>query len=221
MNNVRIFPSILTLDFSDLRNQILEAEENGASGIHIDVMDGQFVPPITFGTPIIEAVRKVTSLPLDVHMMVIEPHRHFGQLVESGADSITFHIEAVDNPIPNLETLGELGVGRSIALNPGTGTEVVIPFLHRLDQVLLMSVEPGYGGQKFIEQTVSKIALLKTEIRNRSLPVQIQVDGGINKCTLLKISRSGADVAVAGSAIFNHSFCVSEGLKSLIEIANS
>lgn len=220
MGNLRIFPSILTLDFSNLRNQIHDAEQNGASGIHIDVMDGQFVPPITFGAPIVEAVRRVTNLPLDVHMMVIEPHRHFKELVESGADSITFHIEAVDDPIPNLETLGELGVGRSIALNPNTGTEVAIPFLDQLDQVLLMSVEPGYGGQEFIDETLQKIASLKSEILHKSLPVQIQVDGGINKCTLSKVSRSGADVVVAGSAIFNRSFSVAEGLDSLINIEN-
>ena len=214
---LRVFPSILSARFENLGVQVQEAESAGCSGIHVDVMDGQFVPPITFGAPIVRAVRASTSLLIDVHMMAVDPNRHFEELAQAGANSITVHYEALTDVFEDLKQLECLGLRKSIAIRPETEVHSLYPFLERLDQVLIMSVEPGYGGQKFIPQTIGKLEVIKREISQRGLNVEIQVDGGINVDTIAGVAEAGTDIAVAGSALFNDSFRVEEGLKALTQ----
>ena len=214
---LRVFPSILSARFENLGVQVQEAESAGCSGIHVDVMDGQFVPPITFGAPIVRAVRASTSLLIDVHMMAVDPSKHFKELAQAGANSITVHYEALTDVFEDLKQLECLGLRKSIAIRPETEVHSLYPFLERLDQVLIMSVEPGYGGQKFIPQTIGKLEVIKREISQRGLNVEIQVDGGINVDTIAGVAEAGTDIAVAGSALFNDSFRVEEGLKALTQ----
>ena len=217
MPELRVFPSILSARFENLGVQVQEAESAGCSGIHVDVMDGQFVPPITFGAPIVRAVRASTSLLIDVHMMAVDPNKHFKELAQAGANSITVHYEALTDVFEDLKQLECLGLRKSIAIRPETEVHSLYPFLERLDQVLIMSVEPGYGGQKFIPQTIGKLEVIKREISQRGLNVEIQVDGGINVDTIAGVAEAGTDIAVAGSALFNDSFRVEEGLKALTQ----
>ena len=219
MPELRVFPSILSAKFEKLGTQVQEAEAAGCSGIHVDVMDGQFVPPITFGAPIVRAVRASTSLLIDVHMMAIDPDKHFEELAEAGANSITVHYEALTDVFEALEQLEYLGLRKSIAIRPRTEVHSLYPVLERLDQVLIMSVEPGYGGQKFIPQTIGKIKRLGSEISKQGLNVEIQVDGGINVDTISDVAKVGIDIAVVGSALFNDSFTVEEGFKSIMQAA--
>ncbi|MEC8890499.1 MAG: ribulose-phosphate 3-epimerase [Chloroflexota bacterium] len=219
MPELRVFPSILSAKFEKLGTQVQEAEAAGCSGIHVDVMDGQFVPPITFGAPIVRAVRASTSLLIDVHMMVIDPDKHFEELAEAGANSITVHYEALTDVFEALEQLEYLGLRKSIAIRPRTEVHSLYPVLERLDQVLIMSVEPGYGGQKFIPQTIGKIKRLGSEISKQGVNVEIQVDGGINVDTISDVAKVGIDIAVVGSALFNDSFTVEEGFKSIMQAA--
>ena len=214
---LRVFPSILSARFENLGVQVQEAESAGCSGIHVDVMDGQFVPPITFGAPIVRAVRASTSLLIDVHMMAVDPSKHFKELAQAGANSITVHYEALTDVFEDLKQLECLGLRKSIAIRPETEVHSLYPFLERLDQVLIMSVEPGYGGQKFIPQTIGKIEVIKREISQQGLNVEIQVDGGINIDTIAGVAEAGTDIAVAGSALFNDSFRIEEGLKALTQ----
>jgi len=216
---LRVFPSILSAKFEKLGTQVQEAEAAGCSGIHVDVMDGQFVPPITFGAPIVRAVRASTSLLIDVHMMAIDPDKHFEELAEAGANSITVHYEALTDVFEALEQLEYLGLRKSIAIRPHTEVHSLYPVLERLDQVLIMSVEPGYGGQKFIPQTIGKIKRLGSEISKQGVNVEIQVDGGINVDTISDVAKVGIDIAVVGSALFNDSFTVEEGFKSIMQAA--
>ena len=215
MPELRVFPSILSAKFENLGAQVREAESAGCSGIHVDVMDGQFVPPITFGAPIVRAVRASTSLLIDVHMMAVDPNKHFEELAQAGADSITVHYEALTDVSEDLKQLECLGLRKSIAIRPGTEVHSLYPFLERLDQVLIMSVEPGYVGQPFIPQTIGKIESIRREISQQGLNVQIQVDGGINVDTIAGVAEAGTDIAVVGSALFNDSFRVEEGLNAL------
>ena len=217
MPELRVFPSILSAKFESLGAQVREAESAGCSGIHVDVMDGQFVPPITFGAPIVRAVRASTSLLIDVHMMAVDPNKHFKELAQAGANSITVHYEALTDVFEDLKQLECLGLRKSIAIRPETEVHSLYPFLERLDQVLIMSVEPGYGGQPFISQTIGKIEGIRREISQQGLNVQIQVDGGINVDTIAGVAEAGTDIAVVGSALFNDSFRVEEGLKALTQ----
>lgn len=210
-----IYPSILTVDFSQLKTQIEAVVIGGADGIHVDVMDGQFVPPITFGTPIIEAVQSITNLPLDIHMMVIEPDRFLVDFVEAGANSITVHFEALKDIKQTLTELDSLGVNRSLALNPGTDIEKTFPYLEQLDQVLIMSVNPGYGGQSFIESSLQKIDQMKNQIVKQGLSTNIQVDGGVNHETISRVARAGADIVVVGSVVYGPDRKPSENMRLL------
>ena len=212
---MHIYPSILTIDFSKLEEQIKDAVRGGADGIHVDVMDGQFVPPITFGAPIIQALHSLTDLPLDIHMMVVNPDRFLEDFVTAGATSITVHYEAVDRVDNTLDKIADLGVKTSLALNPETTIEKSYPYLHRLDQILLMSVKPGYGGQSFIISSLDKIHQLKNKITNEGLETVIQVDGGVNLKTITSVAEAGADIVVAGSVVFQPGVKPSESLKLL------
>lgn len=197
---VLIAPSILSADFADLKNEILRLEEAGADLIHIDVMDGNFVPNLTIGAPVIKAVRPYTKLPFDVHLMVQHPENMLTWFSNAGADIITVHAEATTHLDKTLETIRGLGAKAGVSLNPSTPETVLEYVLDKLDLILVMSVNPGFGGQSFIENQLEKIARLKQMIGDR--PIQIEVDGGINPMTGAEAVAAGADILVAGTAVF-------------------
>lgn len=200
---IKIAPSILSANFARLGEEIKEVEAAGADWIHIDVMDGHFVPNLTIGPLIVEAVRPHTKLPLDVHLMIEEPDKYISAFVKSGADWITVHQEACPHLHRTLSLIKEQGVRAGVAINPGTPLVMIEPILEEVDLVLLMTVNPGFGGQKFIPSVLSKISQLRSLLDQRGLSdVSIEVDGGINATTASKVVASGADVLVAGSAIF-------------------
>ena len=201
--SVRIAPSILASDFARLGEEVRAVEAAGADLVHVDVMDGRFVPNITVGPPIVSALRKVTKLPLDVHLMIVEPERYIDEFARAGADSITVHLEASAHLHRLVQQIRHAGKKAAVALNPHSsldGLEVVLP---DLDMVLVMSVNPGFGGQQFIEAVVPKIRALRAEIDRRKLAVAIEVDGGIDAETAPVVVAAGATVLVAGSAVFH------------------
>ncbi len=198
---IKIAPSILSADFADLGGAV-EMIEPAADYIHVDVMDGHFVPNITIGPPVVKALRRDTSLPLDCHLMISNPAAYFADFAAAGADSCTFHIEAAPDPTPLCEQLRALGLGRGLSLNPDTPFEEVRPYLGDIDMLLIMTVRPGFGGQSFEEQVVAKIAQARKFIDDEGLEVDIEVDGGIDSDTVGRVVDAGASVLVAGSAIF-------------------
>jgi len=197
---VRIGASILAADFADLGNAVRATERGGAAMVHVDVMDGRFVPPITIGSVVVEALRRVTGLPLDVHLMVEEPERHLEVFARAGAASIAFHVEAARDPHRALAHLRTLGVQAGVAINPGTPPEACAPLVDLLDFVLVMSVNPGYAGQAFIPDVLPKIGRLRALLGER--PAWIGIDGGISPATAPQAASAGADVLMAASAIF-------------------
>lgn len=197
-----IAPSILSADFTRLGDEITAVDKAGADWIHIDVMDGQFVPNISYGPIIVEAAKKVTSLPLDVHLMIVTPDLRIPDFVSAGADLISVHAEACIHLNRTLQLIKESGAKAGVALNPATSLSTIEWSLDYIDFVLIMSVNPGFGGQKFIPSSIDKIRTLRKMIDDRGLDIRIQVDGGVNKSTIKDISEAGADVFVAGSAIF-------------------
>ena len=215
LSEIKIYPSILAADFANLGRQVREAESCGADGLHIDIMDGHFVEPITFGPIILEHLRQISDLHFDVHMMVENPSKYFGELVDCGANSLTVHYEACESILEILNLLDQFDIETSVAINPETEVDNLLPYLSKIDRVLVMSVNPGYGGQSFIESTLDKISCLRKYIGQNSLNVKIQVDGGINKDTVKNVVASGADIVVVGSAIFNKDFPVCDGIKAI------
>jgi ribulose-phosphate 3-epimerase len=200
-----IAPSILSADFSRLGEEIEAVERVGADWIHVDVMDGHFVPNITIGPAVVEAVKRVTGLPLDVHLMIENADQYLEDFVKAGSDSLTVQAEACVHLHRTIQAIKELGVKAAVALNPSTPVSTIEWILEEVDMVLIMSVNPGFGGQKFIPQALQKIEELKSMISARNPNVLIQVDGGINEKTIRSASKAGADVFVAGSAIFGSS----------------
>lgn len=196
-----ISPSILSADFSKLGQEIKALDEAGADWIHFDVMDGQFVPNISFGAPILKDIKPLTSLPFDVHLMVVEPYNYLEDFANKGADLITFHVEAVENVERYFDKLNELGVKIGLSLSPDSPVELIEPYLDKLDLVLVMSVYPGFGGQKFIESSLDKISQVKSLRDKRQLDFLIEVDGGVGPSNAGLLKEAGADVLVAGSAI--------------------
>ncbi|WP_338463416.1 ribulose-phosphate 3-epimerase [Brevibacillus borstelensis] len=201
---VKIAPSILSADFARLGEEIRDVERGGADWIHVDVMDGHFVPNITIGPLIVDAIRPVTTLPLDVHLMIEEPDRYIPQFAKSGADWITVHQEACRHLHRTIHLIKEQGVKAGVVLNPATPVSTIEPMLGDLDIVLLMTVNPGFGGQKFIHSVVPKIRELRRMLDERGLGhVEIEIDGGVNPKTARLCEEAGATVLVAGSAVFN------------------
>jgi ribulose-phosphate 3-epimerase len=200
--SVRIAPSILSADFGRLAEEVRAVEAAGADVIHVDVMDGRFVPNITLGPVIVRAVRAATKLPLDVHLMIVEPERYVDEFARAGADIIGVHLEASPHLHRTIQHIKGLGKKASVALNPHTSLDGLGVVLPDLDQVLVMSVNPGFGGQRFIGSVVPKIAALRAEITRRGLSTDLEVDGGIAPDTVAEVARAGANVLVAGSAIF-------------------
>ena len=198
----RLLPSLLSCDFSHLADEIKSVEEAGCDGLHIDVMDGHFVPNLTLGPPIIKAIRKTTSLPLDVHLMIEKPDRHLQAFVDAGADLITVHAEACVHLHRTIQTIKTLGCDAGVALNPATPLTVLDHILGDIDMVLLMTVNPGFGGQVFISEGLNKIKTLKKGIEKIDRPVAIEVDGGIKLHNVASVIQAGARMIVAGSAVF-------------------
>ena len=200
-----IAPSILSADFSRLGDEIRDAERSGADWIHIDIMDGQFVPNLTFGPPVVGAIRKCTRLPFDVHLMVCTPERLFDDLAAAGADRITVHAEACPHLHRTVQMIRDMGIRAGVALNPHTPLSMVEYVLDAVDLVLVMTVNPGFGGQTFIPAMTDKIAALREMLARRGLDAHVEVDGGINPATAAEVVRAGANVLVAGNSVFAQS----------------
>ncbi|EET60050.1 ribulose-phosphate 3-epimerase [Marvinbryantia formatexigens DSM 14469] len=209
-------PSILAADFCVLGEQIREADEAGADYIHIDVMDGMFVPSISFGMPVVSSIRRATGKLFDVHMMVQDPERYLKDFAACGADSITVHAECCRHLDRTLQEIRELGLRAGVALNPATPLSYLDYVLDKTDMVLLMTVNPGFGGQAFIESSLEKIRTLRQRLDAQGLETDIEVDGGINRKTLPRVLEAGANVIVAGSAVFGGDIC--KNVKELKEM---
>ena len=202
MKKIQISPSILSADFSQLRNEIKRLEEAGADMIHVDVMDGHFVPNLTIGSPVIKNLRKYTKLPFDVHLMISPVHKYIGAYADAGADIITIHPEATDNLINSIKHIREFKKKVGVSLNPDTKINVITNLLDQIDLVLIMSVFPGFGGQKFMPEVISKIEELKKIKNQKNLNYEIEVDGGINFTNYKSVIEAGADILVSGTTIF-------------------
>ncbi len=199
---IKISPSVLASDFSRLGEESVLMKNSGADWLHLDVMDGHFVPNISFGAPVIKSIRGLTDLVFDVHLMISDPFKYAEDFASAGADIITFHYESNSDVSDTLDKIHSLGCKAGLSIKPGTPVESVFPFLDKTDMVLVMTVEPGFGGQSFMFDMMDKVKILKSEIAGRFLDVDIQVDGGINEETVRIAARAGANVFVAGSAVF-------------------
>lgn len=201
---VKIAPSLLSADFTKLGEEIVEVQKAGVECLHIDVMDGIFVPNISVGIPVVKSVRKFTELFLDVHLMIDRPHRYIETFADAGADLISFHVEA-DEPqkiYENIDILRKMKKEVGLVIKPRTPASVLLPYIHLIDLVLVMTVEPGFGGQKFMEDQLPKIRGIASLIKEQELDCLIEVDGGINKTTAAITADAGADILVAGNAVF-------------------
>ncbi|MFC7784415.1 MULTISPECIES: ribulose-phosphate 3-epimerase [unclassified Rossellomorea] len=202
---MKIAPSILSANFAELGNEIKDVEKGGADYIHVDVMDGHFVPNITLGPMIVKAIRPLTTLPLDVHLMIENPSQYIEAFADAGADYITVHVEADPHLHRTIQMIKSKGVKAGVVLNPATPAEMIKPILQDVDMVLLMTVNPGFGGQSFIPSVVPKIKQIREWAHEINPTLEIEVDGGINPETAAICAEAGADVFVAGSAIYNRS----------------
>ena len=202
VNKVMISPSLLAADYKDLKNEILRVYNGGADVLHLDVMDGIFVKNISFGAPLIKSVREVCDIMFDVHLMITEPIRYIDAFVDAGADSITIHYESTDNVGGTLDKIKSSGVKAALSIKPNTPVSAIIPYLDKIDMLLIMSVEPGFGGQKYIPGSTEKIREARRLIRSAGKNIPIEIDGGICPETIGEASAAGADIFVAGTAIF-------------------
>ena len=212
---IKIAPSILSADFGRLGEQVAEATRAGADYIHVDIMDGRFVPQITIGAPVVAAIHSYTNLPLDVHLMIETPEHQIKQFADAGADIITIHLEACPHINRAVQMIKEAGVKAGVALNPGTPMESLGEMLPDLDLVLVMTVNPGFGGQTFIAGMLDKIARLRAELDEKRLATELEVDGGINAEVAPKVVQAGARVLVAGAAVFSSGQTVAEALAKI------
>lgn len=209
-------PSILSADFTILGQQLKAIDEAGSEYIHIDVMDGIFVPSISYGMPVIKSIRKATKKVFDVHLMITEPERYIDEFVESGADIITFHIEATKDSGKVIDMIHEKGLKAGISVKPNTPLEEIEPFLEKIDMLLIMSVDPGFGGQAYIEGSTEKIRQARAMVKAHGLDTDIQVDGGINLQNLPEVLEAGANIIVAGSSVFKGD--AAENVKAFLDI---
>ena len=216
---VRISPSILSADFANLERDLHRLEAAGADWAHVDVMDGHFVPNLTIGAPVVKALSRVSMLPLDVHLMIADPMRYIEDFVGAGADLITVHAESCKHLDLTIASIKERGILAGVALNPATPLQTVEYVLEKVDMVLIMTVNPGFGGQKFIPYTLQKVRDLKKMIDARGLKTDIEVDGGVNLSNVEEIMSAGANIIVAGSAVFNGD--VAENTQMFLDILNS
>lgn len=207
-------PSILAADFNILGQQIEEMDEAGAQYVHIDVMDGLFVPSISFGMPLITSIRKTTKRVFDVHLMIMDPERYIDEFVKCGADIITFHLEATKEPEKVIELIKNAGCKVGLSIKPGTALEEAYPYMESIDMLLLMTVEPGFGGQKYIPESTDKIRCTRAMIEASGRAIDLEVDGGINTETIRLVTEAGANVIVAGSAVFQGD--IAENVRKLL-----
>jgi ribulose-phosphate 3-epimerase len=214
---IKLAPSILSADFARLGEQIDEVARARADYIHVDVMDGHFVPNISIGAPVVASIRPVTSLPLDVHLMIEHPERYVSQFAQAGADIITVHVEASPHLHATIRLIKELGARAGVSINPPTPLGVAEEFLSHVDLILVMSVNPGFGGQPFIPETLPRIASIRRILDGRGLHAELEVDGGINADNAPDIVEAGADVLVAGNSIFRAQEGISEAIRRLKE----
>ncbi len=218
MKNI-LSPSILAADFKILGWQISEVDKAGAPYLHIDVMDGMFVPSISFGMPVIKSIRSITDMVFDVHLMIMDPIRYIKDFAEIGADIITFHLEAAPDVTAVIDKIHSFGKKAGLTIKPGTDVEDLRPYLEKVDMILLMTVEPGFGGQKFIDESYNRIKSLRKMLTEKGLDTDIEVDGGITKENVVSVMNAGANVFVAGSAVFIGD--AAENAKEFIELLST
>ena len=215
MEPIKIAPSILAADFGRLAEQVAQAQEAGADLIHIDVMDGRFVPNITMGPLVVEAVARVATVPLDVHLMIVEPERYVQRFADCGADSISVHVEACTHLHRVLGQIADAGCHPAVALNPHTPAIALGEVLDMVSIINVMTVNPGFGGQRFIDATLGKIGALSAMVDAAGYDVEIEVDGGINADTLGAVVEAGATIAIAGASVFQHELGIAAGIREL------
>jgi ribulose-phosphate 3-epimerase len=214
---IKLAPSILSADFARLGEQIAEVARAGADYIHVDVMDGHFVPNITIGAPVVASIRPLTSLPLDVHLMIEHPERYISEFAKAGADIITVHVEACPHLHGTIKSIKELGVKAGVSLNPATPLSAIEEIIPHVDLVLIMSVNPGFGGQSFIPATLPKIKNLRKLLNDRKVDAELEVDGGVTADNAPGIVKAGANVLVAGNSVFKAKEGISQALRRLRE----
>jgi ribulose-phosphate 3-epimerase len=215
---IKLAPSILSADFARLGEQVAEATKAGADYIHIDVMDGHFVPNITIGAPVVASLRSWTHLPLDVHLMIEQPERYISRFADSGADIITVHVEACPHLHRTIQVIKELGIKAGVALNPASPLSMVDEIMPQLDLILIMSVDPGFGGQAFIPETLEKISRLRRILDSRKVDAELEVDGGITIDNAPSIVKAGANVLAVGNSVFKTKEGISQALQRIREV---
>ena len=218
MKNI-LAPSILAADFKELGLAIKTIEENGAEYLHYDVMDGIFVPSISFGMPVLASIRSCTNQVMDVHLMITEPIRYIKEFKEAGADLITIHLEACEDVAATIKAIREAGLKVGLSIKPATEAEAIRPYLDQIDMILVMSVEPGFGGQKFIPESLDKIRALRAMVEEAGVDVDIEVDGGIYQANVKEVLDAGANIIVSGSGVFKGD--IAKNTREFMEILNS
>ena len=218
---ILIAPSLLAADFANLESEVKKVESGGAELLHLDVMDGHFVPNLTMGPPLIKSIRKHCNIIFDSHLMITNPLQYIESFVAAGSDHITFHLESSDNASDVIKEIKKHNITAGISIKPGTPVEKVIPLLEQIDLVLIMTVEPGFGGQKFMSDMMPKLNILRNEIDKLNKNIHIQVDGGIDSKTIATAHKNGANNFVAGTSVFRHPYGIESAIKELKESCSS